>query len=49
MRNRERAVVGLPVDLGEDGVPDGRYTEHPEHLTENALRRELGWPERTRY
>lgn len=47
--NRERAVVGLPVDLDEDGRPDGLWGSHPHQLTENALRREMGWPERTRY
>jgi Ca2+-binding RTX toxin-like protein len=47
--NRERVAVGLPVDLNEDGVPEGLYPDHPAALTENALRREMGWPDRRRY
>jgi len=47
--NRERAAVGLPVDLDGDGVAEGLYPEHPAHLTENALSREMGWPDRKRY
>ncbi|MEV4415775.1 M91 family zinc metallopeptidase [Catellatospora sp. NPDC049609] len=47
--NRERAAVGLPVDLDGDGTPEGPYREHPEGLTENALREEMGWPDRTVY
>lgn len=47
--NDEREAVGLPVDLDEDGTPDGPYAEHPEGVTENALREEMGWPDRTVY
>jgi RTX toxins and related Ca2+-binding proteins len=47
--NRERAAVGLPVDLNGDGVAEGLYPDHPVTLTENALRREMGWPDRRKY
>lgn len=47
--NKERAVVGLPVDIDGDGVAEGLYPDHPPTLTENALRREMGWPDRTWY
>lgn len=47
--NYERVAVGLPVDLNEDGVAEGLYPDHPVTLTENALRREMGWPDRRRY
>lgn len=47
--NRERAAVGLPVDLDGDGVAEGLYPDHPVGVTENALRREMGWPERRKY
>lgn len=47
--NRERVAVGLPVDLNEDGLPEGLYPDHPAALTENALRREMGWPDRRWY
>jgi hypothetical protein len=47
--NAERAAVGLPVDLDGDGVAEGLYPEHPAQLTENALHREMGWPDRRLY
>jgi Ca2+-binding RTX toxin-like protein len=47
--NDERQAVGLTVDVDEDGVPDGLHPGLPRHLTENALRREMGWPERQSY
>lgn len=49
VHNRERVAVGLPVDLDGDGNPEGLYDKHPEGLTENALREEMGWPDRTLY
>jgi hypothetical protein len=42
----ELAVVGLP--FADDSVLPGDF-EHPEELTENALRREMGVPERRTY
>lgn len=42
----ELAVVGLPV--ADDSILPGGF-EHPEELTENALRREMGVPERETY
>ena len=50
VRNEERQVVGLPIDL--DGNPDTPAVMSPlipEALTENALRAELGYPRRASY
>ncbi|GIG58194.1 hypothetical protein Lfu02_25660 [Longispora fulva] len=48
--NDEREAVGLPVDHdGDPETPDQSYPGHPDDLTENGLRRELGLPERTHY
>ncbi|CAN5530406.1 hypothetical protein BH24ACT4_BH24ACT4_10450 [soil metagenome] len=43
--------VGLDLDGDGDGdiVGAGNGTTHPVELTENALRRELGLPERASY
>ncbi|WP_412540335.1 M91 family zinc metallopeptidase [Longispora sp. K20-0274] len=48
--NAEREAVGLPVDHdGDPATPDVPCPAHPEALTENRLRRELGLRERTHY
>lgn len=51
--NDERQAVGLPIDHDRDpntpDLPASTLFDHPDELTENALRRELAWPERTRY
>lgn len=51
VNRREHQAVGLPVIGGIDVQhPDGTVTSgNPEGLTENAIRNELGIPERTRY
>jgi len=46
----ERYAVGLPVDHdGDPSTPEQLNPDHPEVLTENALRRELGLPPRPSY
>jgi hypothetical protein len=43
--NKELSVTGLPWDRSGDGIPDPNRRA----VTENALRRELGWPLRPSY
>lgn len=46
----ERTAVGLPVDHDHDPSTDERVDpDHPEVLTENGLRDELGWDRRESY
>ncbi|MGY0230597.1 M91 family zinc metallopeptidase [Longispora urticae] len=48
--NHEREAVGLPVDHdGDPRTPERTYPGHPDGLTENGMRRELGYPEREKY
>jgi hypothetical protein len=51
--NSERQAVGLGVDHDEDprtpDVPASAVTDHPDELTENALRDEFDIPLRPRY
>jgi hypothetical protein len=53
LANHERQAVGLPVDHDSDpGTPDrpaDQVVDHPAALTENALRREMGYPDRPGY
>ncbi len=46
----ERTAVGLPVDHDHDpSTPERVDPDHPEVLTENGLREELGWDPRESY
>lgn len=46
----ERVAVGLPIDHDHDpSTPERTDPDHPEALTENALREELGWDPREHY
>ncbi|WP_344077856.1 M91 family zinc metallopeptidase, partial [Luedemannella helvata] len=48
--NAERVAVGLPIDHDNNPATPPRTTPtHPDDLTENALRAELGVPPRPRY
>jgi hypothetical protein len=48
--NLERVATGLPIhDRDGDGVAESLDERHPEELTENALRDELGLAPRTAY
>lgn len=50
MRNWERIAVGLPIDHdGDPATPQQVDPTHPEALTENALRGEMGIVDRTSY
>ncbi|WP_344138107.1 M91 family zinc metallopeptidase, partial [Luedemannella flava] len=50
VNNMEREAVGLPVDHdGDPTTPPRSFPGHPDELTENALRAELGVPPRQRY
>jgi len=50
INNRERVAVGLPIDHdGDPNTPMIIDPNHPTELTENALRKEMGLPERTTY
>lgn len=46
----ERTAVGLPVDHDHDpSTPEITDPDHPDALTENGLRDELGWDDREHY
>ena len=46
----EREAVGLPIDHdGDPSTPEQPAPLHPQGLTENALRQELGLPDRSSY
>jgi Ca2+-binding RTX toxin-like protein len=50
VENDEREAVGLPIDHDDDpSTPERIYPDHPYEYTENALRDEMGWPDRERY
>ena len=50
LSNVERQAVGLPVDHDDDAsTPEQLVPWHPEQLTENGLRRELGLERRDSY
>jgi hypothetical protein len=43
-------ATGLPVDRdGDPSTPDRLHPDHPEELTENAIREELGYDRRNKY
>ncbi len=51
--NLELQAVGIDIDHDQNpdtpDVPASSVVDHPDELTENGLRREMGWPERTHY
>lgn len=51
--NLELQAVGIDIDHDQDpttpDVPASSVIDHPGVLTENGLRREMHWPERTHY
>jgi hypothetical protein len=50
IRNAERVAVGLPIDHdGNPSTPETQDPRHPTDLTENALRDEMGLPDRPHY
>jgi hypothetical protein len=50
VRNLEREATGLPIDDDNDpSTPDRLDPDHPYVLTDNALRGEMGVPQRTAY